>query len=430
MVAAVPCTPWQAVVRSPLWYLRSAWPWRSLAYVISGAAVGLGCLGMVMGLAIGGAALTLLLVGLILLLTLGLSGLPVAALERRRLRLVTPEPVTSGHRTPTAPGPAAWLRLRLGEWATWRELTYTLLLAFVFGPLEFLVTLLLVGIGGALVIAAGASLTNHAEQVTLGVVTVSGPRAAVLSLLLAGLIALGGAYLVAILAAGHAAVARVLLGSREEQLGAQVTEVSRSRARLVDAFEAERRRIERDLHDGAQQRLVSLTMKLGLARMELDGTGGDTATLVADAHEDAKRTLSELRELVHGIHPQILTDRGLEPALTELAGRSTVPAVSDVRLADRLPPPVESAAYFMVSEALVNVAKHARAEHAHVRARLTDGALVVEVTDDGAGGADPEQGSGLQGLADRLAVVHGTLGVSSPPGGPTTVRMTIPATEA
>jgi signal transduction histidine kinase len=234
-----------------------------------------------------------------------------------------------------------------------------------------------------------------------------------------------GAYLMTFVAAGHATLARLLLGCREEQLAAQVAQVSLSRRRLVDAFEAERRRIERDLHDGAQQRLVSLTMKLGIARIEL-GTAGEAATLVAAAHEDARQALAELREIVQGVHPQLLTDRGLPPALTELARRSAAPAHVDVRLPGRLPPAVEATAYFVVSEALTNVVKHAHADRVTIRGRLTADMLTVEIEDDGVGGASVRTGGGLEGLDDRAAVVDGTLTLVSPRGGPTVLRLTVP----
>jgi signal transduction histidine kinase len=147
---------------------------------------------------------------------------------------------------------------------------------------------------------------------------------------------------------------------------------------------------------------------------------------VAEAHQDAKAALAELREIVHGIHPQLLTDRGLPPALAELARRSPVPSRVDVRLPGRLPATVESTAYFVVSEALANVAKHARASRVQIRGRLDEDALTIEVEDDGIGGADPRTGGGLQGLLDRAAAVDGALTVTSPVGGPTVVRLAVP----
>jgi signal transduction histidine kinase len=236
---------------------------------------------------------------------------------------------------------------------------------------------------------------------------------------LAGLVAL--TYLAAGLSGVQAQLARALLtGSPGERLKAELVEVSASRARLVDAFEAERRRIERDLHDGAQQRLVSLTIQLGLARVDLPGNRA-----VAAAHEQAKELMAELREFIRDIHPQVLTDHGLADALDDLADRVPLPVTIDAEIG-RLPAAVESAAYFVVSEALTNVVKHSAATEAEVRARRQEDALVVEVADNGRGGADPAHGTGLTGLADRVAVVGGRMLLSSPTGGPTRLRVEIP----
>jgi len=201
--------------------------------------------------------------------------------------------------------------------------------------------------------------------------------------------------------------------------------VTRSRARLVDAFEVERRRIERDLHDGAQQRLVALSMHLGLARLELPA-GSPAAEPLAAAHELAKQALTELRELIHGVHPKILTDRGLVAAVEDVAAGAPLPVRLHLRLDRRLPAPVEVTAYFVVVEALANVAKHSGATGADVSAAVTGGRLLLDVRDDGRGGADPAGGSGLTGLADRVAAVGGTVALSSPPGGPTLLHVEIP----
>ncbi|WP_435861367.1 sensor histidine kinase [Streptomyces parvus] len=208
--------------------------------------------------------------------------------------------------------------------------------------------------------------------------------------------------------------------------------------RLVDAFEAERRRIERDLHDGAQQRLVALSMTLGLARLEkpAEPLGG----LLERAHEEASAALVEIRELIHGIHPHVLTDRGLVAAVEDLADRSPIPV--DVRLTvpDRLLEAVETAVYFAVSEALTNVAKHSGATRVTVTGEAAHGqlAVAVAVEDDGRGGAvtapgtdaDVGGGTGLQGVADRLSVLGGALLLSSPPGGPTVFRLEVPCPPA
>lgn len=217
-----------------------------------------------------------------------------------------------------------------------------------------------------------------------------------------------------------------LLGpSPAERLARRVTDLTESRAAVVDAAGAERRRIERDLHDGVQQRLVSLAMNLGLARATLDLPESARAAL-AEAHEEAKQALGELRNLVRGLHPAVLDDRGLDAALSGIAARSPVPVRLAVDVPRRVPPTVEAVAYFMISEALANVAKHAQASTARVDVRLDGTLLRLSVTDNGIGGADPAHGSGLTGLAQRAASVDGKFEILSPAGGPTTITAELP----
>jgi PAS domain S-box-containing protein len=207
----------------------------------------------------------------------------------------------------------------------------------------------------------------------------------------------------------------------------QEEELRASRARIVEAGDAERRRLERNLHDGAQQRLVSLSLALRLARGKLGEDPDGAAALLDGASEELSQALEELRELARGIHPAILTDRGLEPALESLVGRAPVPVEVDMSLnGERLPPPVEAAAFYVVSEALANVAKYAHARSVAVRISRANGSAVVEVADDGVGGADPGRGSGLRGLADRVEALEGRLGIESRPGEGTTIRAQIP----
>jgi signal transduction histidine kinase len=212
----------------------------------------------------------------------------------------------------------------------------------------------------------------------------------------------------------------------QTEIEAQLEEVRASRVRIIAAGDAERKRVERDLHDGAQQRLVSLTLALRLARSRLGDDLDPSAKLSLDqASDDAKAALSELRQLARGIHPQILTEAGLGPAVQSLADRSSV----DVRVeidAIRFPSVVEGAAYFTISEALANVSKYAQATQASVRTRSQDDGLVIEIADDGIGGADPSTGTGLRGLADRLASVDGSLEIRSPVGGGTHLLARIP----
>ena len=210
----------------------------------------------------------------------------------------------------------------------------------------------------------------------------------------------------------------------DQELAERMEELRASRARLVEAGDAARRRLERDLHDGAQSRLVALALTLRSARGRVKDDA-QLAELLDSAQEELRTSLAELRELARGIHPAVLTERGLEPALQSLVARAPVPVTVEACDA-RLPGPVESAAYFVVSEALANVAKYARATHASVTVEQLNGDLTVEVVDDGVGGADVARGSGLRGLEDRLAALDGELSLDSPAGRGTRLRARIP----
>ena len=203
-------------------------------------------------------------------------------------------------------------------------------------------------------------------------------------------------------------------------------EVRASRARLVATADAERKKLERNLHDGAQQRLVSISISLRLAQAKLQSAPADAGVLIGGAAEELALALDELRELARGIHPAVLTDRGLAPALGALADRAPLPVTIESRLDGRLPSAVEAAAYYVVAESLTNVAKYAGARSASVRIERLNGNAVVEVSDDGVGGADPTLGSGLRGLADRVEALNGRLGVESEPGVGTRVWAEIP----
>ena len=210
-----------------------------------------------------------------------------------------------------------------------------------------------------------------------------------------------------------------------DELSAKIEELSASRTRIVESGDAARRRLERDLHDGAQQRLVSVALSLRILRSRVDGDD-DAARELESARSELDQALEELRELARGIHPSVLSDRGLDAALDGLAHRAPVPVELEATPGERLPDRVESAAYFVVAEALTNVAKYAEATHANVNVTRDDGRVLVEVSDDGVGGADPAAGSGLRGLLDRVSALGGMLEVDSQPGRGTTVRATIP----
>jgi signal transduction histidine kinase len=206
-------------------------------------------------------------------------------------------------------------------------------------------------------------------------------------------------------------------------------ELAASRARIVEAADEQRRRIERDLHDGAQQQLVAAALALTLVEQRLERDVDGARTVLASAREQLDCGLGELRDLARGIHPAVLTDRGLDAALSAVAGKSAIPVTVEVELPQRLPEPIETTAYFVVAESLANIAKHSQASQARVIVRCEGGegaTLVIEVADDGIGGVDPAKGSGLTGLRDRLAALDGRLLISSPHGGPTWIRAELP----
>lgn len=217
----------------------------------------------------------------------------------------------------------------------------------------------------------------------------------------------------------------LLAPNDREQLETRVETLQDTRSRMVAAADAERRRIERDLHDGAQQRLVALAMTLGRAKVSKDPEL--TAALVGEAHEEAKLALGELRDLARGIHPAVLTDRGLDAALSALAARSPIPVYVTAHVPQRPTPGVEAVAYFIAAEALTNVHKHSGARQAWITVGELGDRLQLEIIDDGHGGADFAAGTGLTGLRDRARAIDGDLTLSSPPGGPTRIRVELPS---
>jgi len=242
-----------------------------------------------------------------------------------------------------------------------------------------------------------------------------------------GIVLLAAApWLTAAVGALDARAARALLGpSRAEELAHQVEHLAQTRAGVVDAADAERRRLERDLHDGTQQRLVSLAMRLGMARAERPDAA-KAQQIIAEAHEEAKAALLELRHLVRGLHPAVLEDRGLDAALSGVAARLPIPVRLTVDVSRRPPPTIEAVAYFVVSEGLTNITKHAQASQAEVFVQRASDRLHIIVSDDGVGGANPARGTGLAGLAKRAASVDGTFDITSPPGGPTLLTVDLP----
>jgi signal transduction histidine kinase len=418
----------------------SEWPWRSLGYLLAAlhaalmAALLLAVPAVPWMVAAGGhfqnAAIALLtLLGFVLVAALGpLIAVPVAATARWRLALVDRRPAEHAS-VPGTGGVASWLRARYADPAAWRETGYACLQATVMPALGVAALFVATLAGACIASPAIVGLGGGPFEVTpwqASTVPQSVP------FFFAGLVLLAlWSYLVTLAAGADAALTRSLLfsGGQAERLRAELTEVAASRARLAGAFEAERRRIERDLHDGAQQKLVALTMQLGLALLDLPPRSA-AAQGVSAAHEQAKQLMADLRDLIHGIQPQVLTDLGLPAALTELADQAPVPVTVYPALTGRLPGQAENTAYFAAAEALTNVARHSGAASASVTARVSGGILVLEVRDDGRGGADPARGSGLTGLADRVAVAGGRMLLSSPPGGPTVLRVEIPCTNS
>jgi signal transduction histidine kinase len=228
-----------------------------------------------------------------------------------------------------------------------------------------------------------------------------------------------------------AAVVGLLLENQSlsQEVAAQLDEVQASRARIVEAGYRERRRVERDLHDGAQQRLLSVALALRMAQREVEAGSQAAPATIAQANDELRLAIDELRELARGIHPSILTDAGLGAAVRALAGRCPVP-VDDLHLPDgRFPTGVEATAYFVVAEALTNIAKHAQATTVGVRIEADDAWLRVTITDDGVGGASPALGTGLRGLRDRVEAAGGALQVTSPAGAGTTITAELPIRE-
>jgi signal transduction histidine kinase len=418
---ALVTSPWTALRSRPDRFLSSSWPWRSFSYLLATAVTGLVTLTAAMTVVVVGVLTLPLVAGFFVLRRLPTIVSIARTSERSRLpAMLTGTADVPSHHPGTALAGAA------REPVTPGEVSYVVLLSGAIWVVDFVVTAAAIVITGSLAIAPLLAWIDTFDLLwwefvdpleTLAVTVIAVPIALV-----------ADAYLVTAIAAGQAVIAAHLLGLSDERLQAEIVDLRRSRLTLVDAFEAERSRIERDIHDGIQQRLIGLTMLLG--RAELDLPAGPGLDLVTRAHHEADTALSELRETVRGIHPRVLTDHGLEAAIREIADRMPVTVTIDISLRDRLDAAVETTAYFVTSEALSNVAKHARASAARVQARAHGHTLVVTITDDGVGGATISPGSGLSGLVTRLDALGGALTLTSPPGGPTTVRMECPCAPA
>ncbi|MBW8803657.1 MAG: sensor domain-containing protein [Catenulisporales bacterium] len=314
-------------------------------------------------------------------------------------------------------------RLVLRSEALWRQVLYHL----IAGPLIGM-ALALLALMAAITVFVAVKLPAHA----LGMGQyhrVYGEKfwGQVAYLLLSGTAVVFMPRLIRALARADDFAARRLLGPSETLvLARRVQTLADSRAAAVEAADGERRRIERDLHDGAQQRLMSLALHLGIARKTLTDVPPEAMSVIVDAHEQVKEAMAEIRNLVRGLHPAVLDDRGLDAALSGVAARSAVPVRLTVGTTGALSASVETVAYFVVSEALANVVKHSRASQASVEVTRQEDRLLIRVADDGIGGADTRSGTGLTGLAHRVASVDGRLRLTSPSGGPTVLTAELP----
>jgi signal transduction histidine kinase len=375
-----------------------------------------------------GVGLAVTLVGIPILIVSVYAWGWLAEVERRVIHALTGTRIANPYRPLPQGGWWVRLRARLADPATWKDLVF-LLLQFPIGLASFIVACVVLGVGlGGLTLPLWYWSISGGPQ--FGVVTVDTLPVALACVPVGALVLYLGIPALGALGRLYGAYAEVLLGSNEDPaLTAEVSDLRDARSRIIEAADAERRRIERDLHDGAQQRLVALALTLRMAEKRAAEGDPESSELVRKASDEAGLALKDLRDLARGIHPAILTNRGLTAALEDLAGRASLPVRIAEAPSERYPDPVEATAYFVVSECLANVAKHAEATSATLAVRAEDDNVVVEVRDDGVGGAELAGGSGLQGLEDRVGALDGTLSVDSPPGGGTLVRASIPLAE-
>jgi signal transduction histidine kinase len=401
--------------------------WLAMVYLVSGLPLGVVSFIVAVGGTVAGVVLLpVALVGVpVLVGALALCG-SLGALERQRVVLMLdraiPPPVRRAAER-TGLGPRA--RAVLTDTARWRQVLGAVL-ALPMTVAAFFLAASVWSISLALI-----ALPAYNSALPKG-------GASAFGWVLRGAPALTGAVLLGVvlgLLAPHVTVgvtaamvwvdSKLLGSNRRQKLAARVEDLEQSRSRMVLVADSERRRIERDLHDGAQARLVSLAMELGRAKARFADDPDGARVLVEQAHEEAKAALAELRSLVRGVHPPVLSDRGLDAALSGLAALCPVPVTVSVDMAARPPSSIEAVAYFVVAESLTNVAKHSEATSAAVEVRSDGAVLQVRVSDDGRGGAEPN-GAGLSGLADRVHAVDGRLVIDSPAGGPTVVKVELP----
>ncbi|MEA2135548.1 MAG: hypothetical protein QOC68_3457 [Solirubrobacteraceae bacterium] len=395
--------------------------WRGNTYLLVSFPVGLASfVFLVTGISVG-VSLAIVWVGLPILAATLVGSRWMARFERRRAAITLGEPIPSTYLTPHRRGLLGWLHTAIGDSATWKDILWLLILLPALGLAGFTLAVSLWGAALGLVFLPAWYWAVGDTGVDLGAVNVNTLDEAWIGIPVGLVLLTFTVPLTRLAGIGLARLGRVLLAPSERR---RVVELERTRAGAVDSQAAELQRIERDLHDGAQARLVALAMDLGMAQEKLDSDPAGARALVAEAHSEAKRALVELRDLSRGIYPAILTDRGIGPALSSIAAGNPVEVRLDVELDGRLPAAVEAAAYFVAVEALTNVAKHSGAEHCRVHVVHRGDRLRLDVTDDGAGGADPA-GAGLTGLRQRVEALDGTL-VIEPAHPGTTIRAELP----
>jgi signal transduction histidine kinase len=400
--------------------------------------LGLDSVYLLLAMPIGIVTFTVVVTGwsLALGLLITLIGVPIAMLtiyvsrwmawiERRRAALVLGEPIRGVYKPPATGRIIDRLKALFSDPSTWKDLGWHLLL-LPLGIVDFVVVVTAWSVSfGLLTMPAWWWALPDNDPTELGLFQVDSWGHAWLAAAI-GLVALPlAAALVRGTAAASGSLSQVVLGPSRRQLEERVEVLAQTRAGAVDAAAAELQRIERDLHDGAQARLVALALDLGMAEDRFDRDPEGARELVEKARGEAKLAMGELRDLARGIRPALLAERGLGEAIGALAARTPLPTSVEVDLDGRLEAPVELAAYFTVAEALTNAVKHAQAHSAKVHLWRDDGRLRIEVRDDGRGGADPA-GHGLDGLHKRLAALDGTLAIASPRGGPTVLYAEVP----
>ncbi len=371
-----------------------------------------------------GFATLITLIGLPLLLLAFASWTLGARLDRSRVKSLLGEEIPE----PYMPLPeGSWFqrfRVRFTDKYVWQDLIYLLLL-FPIGIAQLVVATVAITIPFTLLTLPLWYSIDSNDAVVFGYTVTSMPVAMLFAMLGLPFLLLLPYVLVGV-GRAHAWLARNLLGTSLEELTRRVGELTERRATAMDSSVSDLRRIERDLHDGAQQRLVKLSMDLGMAREKFDSDPEATRELIIEAHEGAKLAMAEIRNLARGIHPAVLTDRGLDAAVSSLAASSTVPVAVSVHLDARPPERIESTAYFIIAEALTNISRHSNATHASVNVRQNGAILRIEIVDNGSGGADATLGTGLRGMRDRATAIDGSLSVSSPSGGPTRILVELP----